>query len=251
MRLLVTRASGEADALAEQLKAAGHKPVIHPLTEIEWLDTEDTNWASFDAIAVTSRNALRALVRSPDRAMLSRLLIAVGPGTAALARDLGFAHVIEGPGTARQLPAFMAARGLAGASGAGAKRIVYAAGEDLAFDLARALADLGCAVETKTVYRARPVARLDAGVAGDILAGALDGVILMSPRTARLYRDLLAEHGITPHPSIIHVCLSERVAGELRGLAVPVATPVNPDLASLLARIDRIVLENTRQNAQN
>jgi uroporphyrinogen-III synthase len=251
MRLLVTRASGEADTLAERLKAAGHEPVVHPLTEIEWLDAGDTDWASFDAIAVTSRNALRALVRSPDRAMLSRPLIAVGPGTAALARDLGFAHVIEGPGTARQLPAFIAARGLAGASGAGAKRIVYAAGEDLAFDLAGALADLGCAVETQTVYRARPVARLDAGAARDILAGALDGVILMSPRTARLYRGLLAAHGIVPHPSIIHVCLSERVAEELRGLAVPVATPVRPDLASLLARIDRIVPDITRENAQN
>lgn len=246
MRLLVTRAAGEAETLAQILKAAGHRPVIYPLTEIELLAPGVERWEVFDAIVVTSRNALRALARDADPAMLARPLIAVGPGTAALAREHGFRRVLEGPGTARQLPAFIAANGFGQGS-----RIFYASGEDVAFDLAGALGAVGCAVETCVVYRAKPVKTLAADVAHDLATGELDGVILMSPRTATLYRRLLEAHGITPHASIMHLCLSERVADALKDLGVPTATPPQPDLGAMLAQIGRIASEKAQQNAQS
>jgi uroporphyrinogen-III synthase len=68
--------------------------------------------------------------------------------------------------------------------------------------------------------------------------GRIDGVILMSPRTARIFIKLLAKHdAVEAGKGLICYCLSEAIAEELTplGFAVRVAaTPREEDVLALL-----------------
>ncbi len=133
--------------------------------------------------------------RSPRIASLprrSRLpLFAVGEATARAAQGLGFADVTAGPGTGAALAKLVVARSCDPSSGP----LVHLAGETLAFDLKAALASQGFVVRQPVLYRAVPAAELPAEALSLLKAGKLDGAILMSPRTASIFADLLAPPG--------------------------------------------------------
>jgi uroporphyrinogen-III synthase len=70
--------------------------------------------------------------------------------------------------------------------------------------------------------------------------GEIEGVILMSPRTAATYARLVRKHGLAASVAdIAHFCLSEAVAAPLTALGV-VHTEIaaTPRLEELLALIE-------------
>ena len=100
MHVLITRPEPDAAALRAQLEALGHQVTVEPLLKIEHLPIASDVLDGIAGLIVTSRNGLRALAASAAFNAARELpLIAVGPGTAQLARELGFAHVVEGSGT--------------------------------------------------------------------------------------------------------------------------------------------------------
>jgi uroporphyrinogen-III synthase len=234
MRLLVTRPEPDAGSEAERLAARGHQPVCAPLLEIESIGA-GLPLADAQALVVTSRNALRALSAHPELGQALKFpLFAVGDATARAARDLGFTNVTTGPGTAADLAALIArdARPERGA-------LVHLAGETLAFDLEAALAAQGFAIGKAVLYRTVPAHALPAQALDLIAARRLDGVVLMSPRTAKTFAALIAKHGlVTQAKSLVCYCLSEAVAEAVARLGCETRVAAHPREEDILALLD-------------
>jgi uroporphyrinogen-III synthase len=234
MRLLVTRPEPDAHREAQLLAARGHQPVLAPLLEIEFSNAA-LPLAGAQALVVTSRNALRALAAHSELGAALKLpLFAVGEATAGAARDLGFTNVTTGPGTGADLAALVArdARPERGP-------LVHLAGETLAFDLEAALGARGFAIGKAVLYRAVPASALPAQALDLIAARRLDGVVLMSPRTARTFAELVAKHGlVTQAKSLVCYCLSEAVAEAVAPLGCEVRVAARPREEDILALLD-------------
>jgi uroporphyrinogen-III synthase len=238
MHVLVTRAEPDASELKVQLEALGHTVTVEPLLQIEFMPLKAGAFKSAQALIATSRNGLRALAASPVRPHALKLpIFVVGPGTAELARTLGFARIIEGAGTAGDLVPQVAGQ-IEPARGT----VVYLAGETFAFDLEAALENQRIAVRKVTVYRAKPSQTLTARTAQLIASGPLDAVILMSPRTAALFTQLVSAARLKDSAHrLAYLCLSKAVAQGLQGLG-PVRAEVaaKPNTDEILRLVERV-----------
>jgi len=232
MRLLVTRPEPDAGREAEALAARGHEAVLAPLLKIEFTRDVPLDFAGVQAIIVTSRNALRARRELPDARKLP--LFAVGEATARAARDIGFANVTTGPGTAEELAELIAAT-LEPKHGP----LVHLAGETLAFDLKSRLEAKGFTLCQPVLYRARPAEQLPAQALSLLKSGKVDGAILLSPRTARTFALLIDKHGVvTQGRRLVCYCLSQAVAEVLSVLGFEVRVAARPREEEVLALVD-------------
>lgn len=225
MRLVITRPAEDAEKLAAALRAQGHEPHIHPLLEIVFPPLAPISLDGIAALIATSRNALKGLAANAAfDAALVLPIYCVGEATATLARQLGFTDIRTGAGTAKDLPALIAATAQPEAGA-----LLYVTGEQLAFDLEAVLAAQGFPVRRVTVYEAREAASASTAPLATKLARAeIDGVILMSPRTAAIFVAILARTGPAPRTTpLACYCYSEAVASPLRHL---------PDLTLHVAR---------------
>ena len=237
MELLVTRPEPDASRQARALEGIGMAGLVEPLMGIEFLESEKLDLGGVQALIATSRNGLRALERTGCVAEARGLpLIAVGPASAEKARALGFATVHEGPGTADGLVDVVRTHA---APGNGA--LLHLAGASLASDLKGALEEAGFDVRQPVLYRATRSAGLSAAAQDALRSGQIGGVVLMSPRTARIYTELVEEAGLTRAVAeAIHFCLSPAVAAALEGGGFGevrvCARPREDDLLALIAR---------------
>jgi uroporphyrinogen-III synthase len=236
MRLLVTRPEPDALKLRALLEEAGHEAAVEPLLALSFEGGEAIDLDGAQALIATSRNALAALKASPALSEARHLpLFAVGKATAAAARTLGFETVVTGAGTAAELVANIASV-LDPATGV----LVHLAGDTLAHDLAGELELHGFRVRQPVVYRMLAATTFSDKTIDDLADHRIDGVILMSPRTAAIYAALVTRHGLTPVVRTLpHFCLSAAVARRLQPLgAVPTPIAEAPRLEELLALID-------------
>ena len=212
MHVLVTRPEPEAWKTKSQLENLGLKVTSAPLLEIAFNEIAPDAFDRASGVIATSTNALRALALSGLIDKVQPLQVyAVGEATAAFAEDLKLRNITAGRGTAADLVPVIAERH---ATRPG--HLIHLAGDYLAFDLAHALATKNIKVAVQTVYRSISAERLPPGVVGAIKSGQINAVTLMSPRTAQIWGDLTAKHGLqTELNKIIHVCLSEAVAAQL------------------------------------
>ncbi len=242
MHLLVTRAQADAAAMHGRLTAAGHSVTVAPLINIEAIDADLLDLAGVQAILATSRNALRCITGATNLDAARRLpLVAVGPGTAAEARRLGFSRVTTGPAAARDLPELIKAA-FDPAIGA----LLHIAGETLAYDLAGALRAAGFRTRRQIVYRSRPRVQLCEATQRLLRDHAIDGVTLMSPRTAAVYAELVVRHGLCDAVApITHLCLSAAVAARLSPLGpVVIAVARQPNLEEMLALVATVAAQS-------
>ena len=235
MRLLVTRPEPDASLEAEALAARGHEAVLAPLLAIEFAGDVALDLAGAQALVVTSRNALRAFASHRELYEARKLpLFAVGEATARAAEALGFAQVTKGPGTGAALAELI--RGKLRPEGG---PLVHLAGETLAFDLKSALEAQGFSVRQPVLYKVVPASELPAEALGLIKDGRIDGVILMSPRTAKTFADLLARHGlVTQGKRLVCYCISKAVAEVLSPLGFHVRVASHPREEDVLALLD-------------
>jgi len=87
VRVVVTRAEGDADPLVTRLESLGHDVVRCPLIRIEPLGDEPIDASPYDWVVATSRNGARELARR--LVSQPRALAAIGPGTAEELRARG------------------------------------------------------------------------------------------------------------------------------------------------------------------
>ena len=243
MRLLITRPEPDARELKDALAAQGHDVIIEPLLRIELLPITPDALENLQAMLVTSRNGVRALAASAAVAAARDLpIFCVGEGTAEVARESGFQRVSAGAGTARDLVPLVSAKAdLAGGA------LLHVAGEHLAFDLAAALAAQGFDARTLTAYRTLAAPSLSARTAQALGEGRIDAVVLMSPRTAAIFAQLVADAGLIDRAQKLrYICLSERVAEALGDLA-PGRREIAaaPNSQGMLAAIARVATQPT------
>lgn len=232
MRLLVTRPEEDGARLAASLRALGHEPVMLPLLDVTFPDLDALRLDGVQALIATSRNALRALARNAAFGTAKKLPVyCVGDATASLAEELGFREIHAGTGTGKELAPLIARTAKPGAG-----TLLYLTGEHIAFDLAAVLGALRFTVRREIVYRAE-IADPGPLLATHFAAG-LDGVVLMSPRTAQAFA--AACRNLPPEDirAVTCYCYSQAVAKplrELKGLRLSVATrPAETELLSLI-----------------
>jgi len=207
MRLIVTRPQEDADALKTRLEALGHKVILSPLLEILPLADAVIRDAPYQLIALTSANGMRALARHPALPQLrSRPVLAVGPQSAQAARSAGFSDVTMAGGDAIGLAEYIAKTG--------DRRkgpVLYLSGRDSAGNFAARLEARGFTVARVIAYEARAASQLSA----EVHSGA-DGVLLFSPRTARIWVELIARSGLEAAArGMIHICISKNAGAAL------------------------------------
>ncbi|KAB2916751.1 MAG: uroporphyrinogen-III synthase [Hyphomicrobiaceae bacterium] len=244
MRLLVTRPEPDALKLRAVLEKRGHEATVEPLLHVSFEDCDDIDLDGVQAVIATSRNALRALKTHPALAVARTLpLFAVGQGTAAEARAQGFETVITGAGTAHELVTHIVSV-LDPAVGL----LAHLAGDVLAFDLGKELESHGFRVLQPVVYRMVAARELSEDAVEQLAMGEIEGVILLSPRTADVYAGLMLKHGLaTVARSLVHYCLSSAVARRLEPLGpVRVEVAAAPRLEEVLALIDAATAQSDR-----
>ncbi len=236
MRLIVTRPEPEASRTARALIRLGHEAILSPMLTIVLDPRAPIPDRAFQAIVVTSANAVRALVaRSDDAVDRSRPLYAVGDRTALEAKRSGFATARSAGGALDDLLRLLKGE-LAPADGP----LLYAAGSDQAGDLEGAMRASGFDVETLIVYRAEPAKRLS-GVAEDALrSDTANGVLLFSQRSAEAFARGVQSAGLAPlSAGVTLYCLSDAVAAPLSGLTEgKVVVAAEPNQISLIAEIE-------------
>jgi len=235
MRVLVTRPELDARREAEALLARGHEPVLAPLLEIEFLKDVPLDLEGAQAIIITSRNALRALADHPQREEVTALpLIAVGEATAWAGRKFGFHEVTIGPGTGAGLPPIIR-REVHPEKGA----LVHIGAEKVAFDLKSALEADSYEVRRPVLYRSHAVESLPEPVVSELAGGTIKDVLLMSPRTARIFARLAQSQGVvTNAKGLVCYCLSKAIAEPVIPLGFKVYVPAHPREEDLLALLD-------------
>jgi uroporphyrinogen-III synthase len=233
MRLLLTRPRVDAEPLAERLRAAGHQVTLAPLLDIRPLAPAPFDLSGVQAVLLTSANGARAVPPSaPLRALPA---FVVGAATAQAARAAGFAQIECAAGDVEALARLVASR-LDPADGA----LLHIASRQRAGDLGAALGRLGFGVRRAVLYEA-VAARLLPGTARAALEeGAIDAVLLYSPRTAATFAKLVGAAGLAAACRRIEaLCLSRAVADALRGLAWRgIRVAPRPEQEALLALLD-------------
>jgi uroporphyrinogen-III synthase len=236
MRLLVTRPKADAVELQAHLMARGHSVKIAPVLDVDFTTADPIDLTDVQALIATSKNGLRALARDSVFDQARALTVyAVGPGTAATAKALGFQRIYKGPRNAGEL-----VQVIAETADVNAGSLLHLAGDRLAHDVAGDLSGLGFHVLAPIVYRMLPAADLAPSVVADLEREELDGVILLSPQTAHIWCALVRARDLASvSRSVLHLCLSPAVAAALAPLGrVPVAVAKEPNLDEMLAAID-------------
>jgi uroporphyrinogen-III synthase len=207
MRLIVTRPVEDALPLKQKLEALGHQVVLSPVLVIAPLSgvvIEDRPYAS---LIFTSANAIRAIAAHPLLTKLKKIPAhVVGPQSAQAAEAAGFNDVRVAGGSADTL-----ARHMIATLDPNDGTILYISGRDSAVDLAGRLRTADFAVNRVIAYEAQPAASLSPGVK----SGA-DGVLLYSPRSARIWVELVERDGLGGIARAMpHLCISTNAAAAL------------------------------------
>lgn len=241
MSILVTRPHPDNAATADNLRTRGHTVLLAPALKLEPVAFQGESEVSYDAVLVTSANAIRAIApQLPDLGLLELPLFAVGEHTAAAAREAGFAEVIVAGGDAASLrdKVMQSARDKELKKNS---TLLYLAGVDLSRDLGGELGAEGFHVVTQTTYRMAPVKHLPREVCEGFAAHGIEAVLHYSRRSARAFLDAARDEGVEISAlAIPHCCLSETVAGVLRDAgASQVLVAATPDETALFDTLER------------
>jgi uroporphyrinogen-III synthase len=236
MRLIVTRPEPDATRTAHALIRLGHIAILSPMLDIVTDRSAKIPTRAYQAVIVTSSNGVRALAQRAVRPVAVDVpLLAVGDQTALEAKRAGFSAARSAGGALDDLLA-LAGNELAPAEGP----LLYVAGEERSGELGARLAERGFDVETAILYRAEPHAKL-ANVATDALeAGAVDGVLFYSRRSAAAFALALRSAGHAPlGAAVICFCISASTAEAVARVATgKVLVAEHPDQLTLFAMIE-------------
>jgi uroporphyrinogen-III synthase len=242
MRLLVTRPEPDALRLRAVLEQMGHEVTVEPLLRVEFVYTGAIDLDGVQALIATSRNGVRAIRSTSLLARARGLpLFAVGQATAQEARSLGFGMVVTGAGTAHELVTHIVS-----VVDPAAGLLLHLAGDKLAVDLRAELEPHGFRVLQAVVYRTLAAKAFSEDVIEQLAEGEIEGAIFMSSRTAVVYAQLVARHGLSSVVRrITHFCLSETIAERLQALkGVHVEVAASPRPEELLALIDEAAAQS-------
>lgn len=236
MAILVTRPQPDNEKTAQGLRAKGFEVLVSPTLRLEPLPFHYDPEVTYDAVIVTSANALRAVKDDPGLAPLQGLkLFAVGDASAETARQAGFRNVVSASGDGAALREAVTAKLKKNST------ICYLAGADLGRDLTVELGERGYTVITHTTYRMMLVAGFADAVIAAFNAGGIDAVLHYSRRSARSFIEAAQASGVEILAlALPHICISQAVASILREAgASRVIVAQSPDEIAIFEALDR------------
>lgn len=223
-RVAVLRPEPGASATVERARARGLDAFAIPLFAIEPVDWPAPDPGDFDALLLTSANALRSA--GQQLAGLRALPVhAVGAATAEAAREAGFDIASTGDAGVERLLGSIEP-GL---------RLLHLCGEDR-----RTSAAGGHQVTAVPVYRAQPRDEADLGQAEGSVA------LIHSPRAGERFARLVDELGIA-RATIAIAAISGAAAAAAGGGWASVEAAESPDDDALLALAERLCNKLGRQ----
>jgi uroporphyrinogen-III synthase len=237
MRFIVTRPEPDATRTAQALIRLGHEAILSPMLDIRFLGNARIPERAFQAVLVTSSNAVRAMQARRDRPFPAGTpLFAVGDQTALEAKRAGFSGARSAGGALDDLVRKAAAE-LSPADGP----LLYAAGEDRAGDLAEQLIARGFEVEMAVVYQAEARDRMASVAESGLRDGNAHGVLFHSRRTAEVFGQALKAAGLAPlSAGVTCFCLSPNMAEPLATMTQGrVLVAARPDQISLFALLEQ------------
>ncbi len=241
MAVLLTRPSPDNEASRDALRARGFEVLLAPMLRFEPAPFADDPDADYQAVIVTSANALRALEGALAQSPLRKLpLFAVGEHTASMAREIGFANVIVAKGDA----AALRDRVLESVRARELKKrrpLLYLAGADLSRDLAGELDQHGLEVVTQTTYRMVAVATLPRAVCDAFARDEVDAVLHYSRRSAAAFLEAVRNEGTEISAlAVPQCCISASVAAVLHEAgAAQVKVAASTDEKALFEALER------------
>jgi uroporphyrinogen-III synthase len=239
MRFLITRPKPDADALAKQLQALGHTSWLSPVMEVICHETQAPDAKECSGLVITSRNALRCLEHHNSLAPFHDLpLFAVGKSSAAAAKRRGFTNIYQAAGRGETLPPLIAEY----LNADSCAPLYYPGGKQKAFDLTPVLQEMGFELVEQIVYETKIVTTLTPEVIEALKSSGIDGVLLLSPRTAELFADLIKKYKLQDCLATAScLCLSQNVASAVEDLhwRQTLIAP-HPDIDDLLDLIEQL-----------
>lgn len=229
MRVLLTRALGDAHRTEALLKARGHEAVIAPLLTVNFHDGPELDLNNIQAVVASSANGVRALAARTKRRDIC--VYAVGPQTANAARRAGFSRVKNAQGNAADL-----ARAIVGWTSPEKGALLHAAGTQVEGVLDKALVASGFTVRVAHLYQVDALAELPAVAREELAAGTLDAALLYSPRSARIFARCVVKAGLSAAATkLVAACISEAAATALSPLTMhEIRLAERPNQESLL-----------------
>lgn len=249
MHLIVTRPQSDGDKLKSRLQANGHTASVVPLLTIQIDDSAAIPDNPWQAIAVTSANALTALASTGiSKKLKAAPVFAVGPASARLAGELDFSDVRQATGDMIALQGLMKQE-LKTEAGP----ILYLTGKVRSGDLAADLRSHGFSVERVELYEAVAATQFPAHANETIRSGKADAVVLYSARTADIWLHLVKQSDLQVEAAkLTHFCLSQVVVEKIRsglGRNVSIVIPGNPDDDSMLEAVEDTAASQSINNA--
>ena len=234
MRVLVLRPQPDAERTAKVLIERGQEPVLAPLFSIV-PGTEPAPKGPFDALVLTSANAVPALEQLPKAWRKSLPAFCVGSRTAEAAGALGFA-TRNAKGNRSDLLALIAGELPE------PRKLLFVAGQDRHDDLPEQLRAAGHTVTVWTAYEAKAVGELPQPAAEALRGGEVDAALHYSPRSAQTFLALADAAGLTEQAlGLPQVALSAEIAAPLISAgAGTVLVAEHAEEAALLAALDHL-----------
>ena len=221
MRLLVIRPQPGADATARRLRLAGHEAVVMPLFAVQPVAWIPPLPDQYDALLLTSGNAVRAAGQKLD-SLRGLPVLAVGAATARAASELNLAVAATGNSGVQGI--------LRTAQQLGYRRLLWLAGEDRTAVSVPAEISL----DTRIVYRS---AELSAPDCFSDNVNAVDAIMLHSRRAAE-YFGRLCDGQSVDRATLSLAALSPNILESAGSGWKTIGTAPEPNDASLLSQLE-------------
>lgn len=206
MKLLVTRPLSVSENLISELLKEGHSVLCSPVLDIQYRDRQVLDLKDVQGFIATSINGVEGLIRSTDVRDIP--IYCVGDKTAEVASSKGFRDVKSADGDINTLQQLICHQ-VDPTSGT----LLHAGGARLAGDLKNALEKEGYRYRREIFYDAMAVSDLTAEAKSALKAGELQGVLLFSPHTAKVFCKLVDDASINAQTRNLSAwCLSQNVA---------------------------------------
>ncbi|HUY09869.1 MAG TPA: uroporphyrinogen-III synthase [Candidatus Dormibacteraeota bacterium] len=251
-RILVTRASHQAEELMVILRGRGADPVSVPVMVLEPLLSdgeyrvlgEGISSGRWDDVVFTSANAVRLAL--PERSVRRQQvqIFAIGPGTAGAARKLGWRiEPLPASFIAESLAEQLITKGIAG------RRVLLPRAVGAREVLPEALGQAGAEVEAVDLYRMRPDEAARPLLEKALAEPGLDCIVFASGSSVECFRALRGESEVSGRVLVACIGPITAQAAETVGLRPGLVTQEH-SLAGLVTALElRLgpVPENGRQ----
>ncbi|MCU4178412.1 uroporphyrinogen-III synthase [Bosea sp. BH3] len=235
MRVFVFRPEPDAERTARIVADHGFEPMVAPLFKVVRL-SDIAPEGSFDAIVLTSGNAVPMLAEGPaDWRDLP--VFTVGARTAAKVREAGLDDARSADGDRNDLI------DLIGRTLPAPAKLLMIAARDRKEDVSERLKAAGYDVALWTAYAAEPVSALPEDAIAALRLGKVDAALHYSARGARTFIALAQAAGVVDAAmELTHVTLSADVASPLIASgASTVLVAEYPEEAAMLSALEQVL----------